>query len=69
MDETFRCTIHDIDFGIGWRGHKPDGGYAECPLCLKAELVKSAKAHAKTIEQRDMLLNCIDLKKTLQEVP
>lgn len=61
----FLCTIHNANVRVQWRQGKPDEVYVPCPLCA-AEDYKKAREELKTLRvQRDGLLQCIDLKRSI----
>lgn len=62
MEIEFRCSIHDIDFGVNWRGHKPEDASVPCPLCTQKEQRALAKRCFDAEGHRALLLECIDLK-------
>lgn len=62
MEIEFRCSIHAIDFGVNWNGHKPEDAYMQCPLCAQREYKALAKICVEAEMHRNMLLECIDLK-------
>lgn len=64
---TWRCTIHDMEFGHG-APPKDLQHLRNCPLCLDTELTTVRAERDEAIEQRDLLLRAIDLKKTIERV-
>lgn len=66
MEVEFRCAIHAIEFGVNWKGNNPEGAFMQCPLCIQRDHKALAKRCVEAERHRDALLECIDIKLTLQ---
>jgi len=62
----FLCTIHDAEVRVRWHSGKPDDAYVPCPLCAAEDYKKARDELTLLRNQRDGLLQCIDLKRAIQ---
>lgn len=56
-----RCMVHDVRFAA----EVPKGGHLHCPFCSAEELAAERLLRARAEQHRDILLQAIDLKRTL----
>ena len=56
-----RCAVHDVRFAA----EVPKGDYLHCPFCMNVELGAERALRVKAEEHRNLLLQAIDLKRTL----
>lgn len=66
MEIEFHCTIHSINYGVTRNGNWPEDVCVECPLCARKEHFALLEEFVQVRNQRDMLLECIDLKRTVR---
>lgn len=66
--QQMRCTIHNLEFGydsdrVRELGVEP--ALMRCPMCMRASLESTVEALDEAHRHRDLLLQAIDLKRTL----
>lgn len=63
---TFECTLHNIkyEYPRDWLEQKISP--PECPLCINAELTRLSAKYIKVKQQRDKLLEAIDIKLSVE---
>ncbi|SCX40318.1 hypothetical protein [Nitrosospira sp. Nsp1] len=60
-----RCTIHNVRFAFDHDYADKNDFLIECPVCLNRDLLREKKAREQAEQHRDLLLQAIDLKRTL----
>lgn len=66
MEIEFHCTIHCINYGVTRNGKWPEDVCVECPLCTRKTYFALLEEFVQVRNQRDLLLECIDLKRTVR---
>ena len=63
---TFECTVHNIkyEYPRDWLEQKISP--PECPLCINTELTRLSAKYIKVKQQRDKLLEAIDIKLSVE---
>jgi hypothetical protein len=66
--QQMRCTIHNLEFGFDSdrvRALGAEPALMRCPMCMRAALDSTVQELDEARGHRDLLLQAIDLKRTL----
>lgn len=68
IDQTFRCTIHDIEFGAETKKPELENWMIECPYCMRDKAFNLNQELSKVRYHRYILLRAFEIKQMVEPV-